>query len=219
MDETIGGPKRSGQLDQPRFHLLDDLIRRRGARRDADHLRAVKPSRTQIGRSLHVMHPAAMRAAGGDQFAGVVAVRPSNHHHHLGLARQFHRRALPLFGRLTDRVYKSHFRTGEPVPQKRHQAPDLVDRLRGLRRHTKPRTLPEFQHLLRREDDVAFRQILREPSNFHMITLTDDDGVKSPRHQTGHRPMGEMNQRTSGLKDFSTALLKPIQGGLRRPEL
>src|ERR1700761_4163392 len=91
------------------FDALDDLLRCGSSGSDANVLRALKPFRAQILRSLHVMHVHAITAARFDELARVVAVRAADDDDDIALLRHFHRGVLPLFCRLTNGIDETDF--------------------------------------------------------------------------------------------------------------
>ena len=72
-----------------------------------------QPLGAHVVRVRRLMHPGAEPAAGGRQFARVVAVRAANHNHHIRLPRHLHRRRLALLGRLANGVNESGLPSAE----------------------------------------------------------------------------------------------------------
>src|SRR5687768_10057086 len=73
-----------GKLLQPIFYFINDRIGRGRSGGQAHGSRPLKPFRAQILRSLDVIHARAELTAGADQFAGVVAVGPTDDDDHVG---------------------------------------------------------------------------------------------------------------------------------------
>src|ERR1041385_3637829 len=92
---------------------------------------------------------------------------------------------------------------------------DLLDWLRGLRRHTKTRGLFEFENVRFRKDHVEVRQIFRQTAHLDMIALADDDWVIAFADQFGDRAMGGVNQRASGFHYLEAAVAHAVERFLR----
>ena len=65
------------------FDLINATVWRRSARGETDGLGVVEPLFAQVVDRLHVMHAAAIAAAGLHQLMGIVAVRAADHDHHV----------------------------------------------------------------------------------------------------------------------------------------
>ena len=105
------------------------------------------------------------------------------------------RRRLPFLGGLADRVDEAHVRVRKPPPDQRHHVPDLLDRLRRLRRDADPRMLLEREDVIVVEHDVEAVQIAGEASDFDVVALADDDDVVAV---AGERRDGAVRDVTSG---------------------
>ena len=113
--------------------MLDAVIRRGSARRDADRVIGKKPLVAQIIRRLDMMHPRTKAPTGFDQFVSVVAVRAANDDDHAAFLRELDGRALALFRRPTDGVNETHFGIWKTFADQPDEPPHFVDRLGGLR--------------------------------------------------------------------------------------
>ena len=92
----------------PLFNLLNDPVRRRSASRNSCFFHAQKHFRRQFRRRFHMIGPNAGLAANLGQVAGIGAVLAADHHHHVHLPGQLHRRRLALCRGAADRWI--HFR-------------------------------------------------------------------------------------------------------------
>ena len=67
-----------GKFTYTGLHRIDRFVRRRRARRNAQHTGLMQPFRTYIARPLHVMHRTAKLPAGLRQLRRVIAVHTAN---------------------------------------------------------------------------------------------------------------------------------------------
>ena len=127
---------------------------------------------------------------------------------------------LPLFGRLTDGVHETHFRTGKPCAERLREPPDFFNRLRGLRHDAETWSLHYGRHLIFIQHDIALGQIFRQAAHFDMVTLADDDRVKPLAHHLFQAAVSQVNQRTRrfdhlqpAIPDFSQLAIRSAMRG------
>jgi hypothetical protein len=107
---------------------------------------------------------------------------------------------LPLLGGLAHGVNETNLRFWKSVSQNANQLPDLIDRLRRLRRDSEPRTFAKLENIGLGQDYVEIRQIFCHPTHFDVIALADDDRMKTIAHERSNRTMREMHERARGFQ-------------------
>jgi hypothetical protein len=200
------------QFPESLFDRIDGPVRCGGPGGEADRPGVGEPVEAEVAGGLYVMHTATMRAAGSDEFARVVALKASDHEHHVRLPGQFDGRLLALFRGLADRIDKPHFSVRESALERAHERPDPVDGLGGLGHD--PVTVARLQamHIVLSQHDVEALEISGQTTNFDVLAQADDHGMKTAIDEAEERAMRVMDQRASGLQDDRTVSVEGFQG-------
>src|SRR5688500_7907595 len=93
------------------------------------------------------MDPGAMRPAGFNQFASVVAVSPPDYDHDLTLTSKLHRSELSQFCWLANGIAEAYFRTGKSVFTGLDQFSDTGYGLGCLNEASEPRSFSESGYI------------------------------------------------------------------------
>ncbi len=202
------GRKNVLKIFQPAFDFVHGGIGGRGAGGEADGGRVHEPFGAQVFRALDVVDAGAMAAAGGNEFVGVVAVRPADHHDDRALTGQFDGGALALFRGATNGVNEAHFGMGKAPAKLFDQAGYFVHRLGGLRGDAKARMFGQFEHVGVVENDIELFQIAGESAHFDVVAFANDDRMKTLGGQLCDGLVRELHEGTGGFEDVEAALLQ-----------
>ena len=105
----------------------------------------------------------------------LLLVRAADDDDDVGLTRHVDRRGLALLGGLADRVEKAHLRPRESPPDRVHDAPNFLERLRRLGGDAEAGMCLEGQDVGVVEHDVETIEIAGEAAHFHVVALADND--------------------------------------------
>ncbi len=128
-------------------------------------------------RGLHPADPGTVSPTSGGQFARVVAVVAAGDHDNIAFPRQLDGRLLALFGGTTHGVRETDLRPRKPSLERVDHGVHVRRGLRGLRDDSEARAFRESSEIVFGEHNVALGQVVRQPSNFDVISFSDYDGV------------------------------------------